>query len=159
MLKCQGIVGILTFMSMINFVLSWVEHGKSLIASGLGLDRPYLDPNFSKLWWYYSYRINLEKISRQQKNQENKTQHAELTLIPTIFLSWKCHLLNTSAAYVQIHSRLQAQFYHWSKQEGPWSDCSYRSSLIWVNIVCIYTQSTKKQQQMTMGPFKQKMSA
>ena len=30
-------VGILTFMSRINFVLSWVEHGKSFITSGPGL--------------------------------------------------------------------------------------------------------------------------
>ena len=28
------IVGILTFMSMINFVLNWVEHEKSFITSG-----------------------------------------------------------------------------------------------------------------------------
>ena len=32
--KMPTIVGILTFMSRINFVLSWVEHGKSFITSG-----------------------------------------------------------------------------------------------------------------------------
>ena len=34
--KMPTIVGILTFMSWINFVLSWVEHGKSLLISGPG---------------------------------------------------------------------------------------------------------------------------
>ena len=34
--KMPTIVDILTFMSMINFVLSWVEHGKSFIASDPG---------------------------------------------------------------------------------------------------------------------------
>ena len=33
--KMPAIVGILTFMSMIDFVLSWVEHGKGFITSGL----------------------------------------------------------------------------------------------------------------------------
>ena len=33
--KMPTIVGILTFMSRINFVLSWVEHGRSFIISGL----------------------------------------------------------------------------------------------------------------------------
>ena len=32
--KMPTIVGILTFMSRINFVLSWVKHGKSFITSG-----------------------------------------------------------------------------------------------------------------------------
>ena len=32
--KMPTIVGILTFMSRINFVHSWVEHGKSFITSG-----------------------------------------------------------------------------------------------------------------------------
>ena len=36
--KMSTIVGILTFMSRINFVLSWVEHGKSFIISGPGLE-------------------------------------------------------------------------------------------------------------------------
>ena len=35
--KMPTIVGILTLMSRINFVLSWVEHGKSLITLGPGL--------------------------------------------------------------------------------------------------------------------------
>ena len=34
--KMPTIVGILTFMSRINFVLSSVEHGKSFITSGSG---------------------------------------------------------------------------------------------------------------------------
>ena len=34
--KMPTIVGILTFKSRINFVLSWVEHGKSIITSGPG---------------------------------------------------------------------------------------------------------------------------
>ena len=34
--KMPTIVGILTFMSRINFVLSFVEHGKSFITSGPG---------------------------------------------------------------------------------------------------------------------------
>ena len=34
--KMPTIVGILTFMSRINFVLSCVEHGKSFITLGLG---------------------------------------------------------------------------------------------------------------------------
>ena len=34
--KMSTIVGILTFMSRINFVLRWVEHGKSFITSGPG---------------------------------------------------------------------------------------------------------------------------
>ena len=38
--KMSTIVGILTFMSRINFVLSQVEHGKSFITS-----EPDLDPN------------------------------------------------------------------------------------------------------------------
>ena len=36
------IVGILTFMSKINFVLSWVEHGKSFITSGPGFLATYV---------------------------------------------------------------------------------------------------------------------
>ena len=35
--KMPTIVGILTFMSRMNFVLSWVEHGKSFITSGTGI--------------------------------------------------------------------------------------------------------------------------
>ena len=35
--KMPTIVGILTFMSMINFMLCWVEHEKSFITSGLVL--------------------------------------------------------------------------------------------------------------------------
>ena len=35
--KMPMIVGILTFMSRINFMLSGVEHGKSFITSGPGL--------------------------------------------------------------------------------------------------------------------------
>ena len=34
--KMPTIVGILTFMSRINFVLSLVEHEKSFVTSGLG---------------------------------------------------------------------------------------------------------------------------
>ena len=34
--KMAVIVAILTFMSMINFMLSWVEHEKSFITSGTG---------------------------------------------------------------------------------------------------------------------------
>ena len=34
--KMPTIVGILTFISMINFMLSWVEHEKSFITSGPG---------------------------------------------------------------------------------------------------------------------------
>ena len=34
--KMRTIVGILTFTSMINVVLSWVEHGKSFITSRAG---------------------------------------------------------------------------------------------------------------------------
>ena len=36
-IKMPTIVGILIFMSMINFVLSWVEYEKSFITSGTGL--------------------------------------------------------------------------------------------------------------------------
>ena len=36
--KMSTIVGILTFMSRVNFVLSWVEHEKSFITSGPGLE-------------------------------------------------------------------------------------------------------------------------
>ena len=35
--KMPTIVGILTFMSRINFVLNWDEHEKSFISSGPGL--------------------------------------------------------------------------------------------------------------------------
>ena len=45
--KMPTIVGILTFMSMINFVLSWVEHEKSFIASGPGQDQ------HSPVWWCF----------------------------------------------------------------------------------------------------------
>ena len=38
-IKIPTIVGILTFISRINFVLSWVEHGKSFITLGPGLRR------------------------------------------------------------------------------------------------------------------------
>ena len=30
----------------------------------------------------------------------------KLTFIPPLFLSWKCRLLFTSAAYIQVHFRL-----------------------------------------------------
>ena len=33
-IKMPTIVGILTFMSRINFVLTWAEHGKSFITLG-----------------------------------------------------------------------------------------------------------------------------
>ena len=36
--KMPTIIGILTFMSMINFVLSWVEHEKSSMTSGPALE-------------------------------------------------------------------------------------------------------------------------
>ena len=39
--KMPTIVGILTFMSRINFMLSLVEHGKSFITSGLNLNTVY----------------------------------------------------------------------------------------------------------------------
>ena len=38
--KMPTIVGILTFLSMINFVLSYVEHEKSFITLGAGLSSP-----------------------------------------------------------------------------------------------------------------------
>ena len=39
--KMPTIVGILTFMSGIKFVLSWVEHGKRFITSSPGLPLTY----------------------------------------------------------------------------------------------------------------------
>ena len=45
--KMPTIVGILTFMSRSNFVLSWVEHGKSFITSG---------PDF--LIYFICYKLN-----------------------------------------------------------------------------------------------------
>ena len=44
-------VGILTFMSMINFVLNWVEHGKSFITSVSGTHQDMLHYNISSLQW------------------------------------------------------------------------------------------------------------
>ena len=43
--KMQTIVGILTFMSILNFMLSRVEHEKSFITSGPGLSLKTLDNN------------------------------------------------------------------------------------------------------------------
>ena len=40
--KMPTLVGILTFISMLNFVLSWIEHEKSFI-----VPRPDLDPKHS----------------------------------------------------------------------------------------------------------------
>ena len=44
--KISTMVGILTFMSRINFLFSWVEHGKSFITSrpgkGTALDISYI---------------------------------------------------------------------------------------------------------------------
>ena len=40
--KMPTIVGILTFMSMLNFVLSWDEHEKSLITSRAGHKSPLI---------------------------------------------------------------------------------------------------------------------
>ena len=37
-IKTPTVVGVLTFMNRINFVLSLAEHGKSCITSGLVLD-------------------------------------------------------------------------------------------------------------------------
>ena len=37
MLKCHKLLAFLTFLSMINFMFSWVEHVESFITSGLGL--------------------------------------------------------------------------------------------------------------------------
>ena len=50
--KMPAIVGILTFMSMIDFVLSWVEHGKGFITSGLSwVNKSIESPeNIKKIW-------------------------------------------------------------------------------------------------------------
>ena len=50
--KMPTIVGILTFMSRINFVLSWVEHGKSFITSGLDQSAPMIKSNLKCSWIY-----------------------------------------------------------------------------------------------------------
>ena len=49
--KMPTIFGILTFMSRINFVLSWVEHGKSFITSGPGFIRSQLKSVEQKYKW------------------------------------------------------------------------------------------------------------
>ena len=68
----------------------------------------------------------------------------KLTIILLIALSIKCLLLDTSAVCIQMHSRL---IFHRSKHYEPWSDCSFRSSLIWVHIVCnIGHQNTKPEE-------------
>ena len=47
--KTQAVVGILTFMRRINFVLSRVEHGKKIITSGPGIIRVYCACFFDKI--------------------------------------------------------------------------------------------------------------
>ena len=54
------IVGILTSMSRIHFVLSWVEHGKSFINSGPDLDPKYFALCISEIFIF-------EKISFEKK--------------------------------------------------------------------------------------------
>ena len=46
--KMPTIVGILKFVSRINFVLSWVEHEKSFITSGPGVRQKYFRNFYSK---------------------------------------------------------------------------------------------------------------
>ena len=46
-IKMPTIVGILTFMSRINFVLSWVEYEKSFITSGPDLDLQFFQKAIS----------------------------------------------------------------------------------------------------------------
>ena len=104
------------------------------------------------LWQFKMQCINtnayLFKISPQNSiKSAQMIQTDRVTISPYILISvdtvnpkalrkkfiWKCRLLKLSAAnncqhYWQIKYR--------SKQRGPRTDCSYRSSLIWVHTVC-----------------------
>ena len=53
--KMPTIVGILTFMSRINFVLSWVEHEKSFITSGPALNKNPTQKRYTQLGATTSY--------------------------------------------------------------------------------------------------------
>ena len=63
--KMPAVVGILTFMSMINFMLSWVEHGKSFITSGPGIIRVYCICFFDKVSLEYIWIYAADMLSRQ----------------------------------------------------------------------------------------------
>ena len=62
--KMPTVVGILTFMGRINFMLSCVEHGKSYITSG-----PVVRP-IIKVLFIASYDINLEDCKYQMHSQD-----------------------------------------------------------------------------------------
>ena len=55
--KMPTTVGILTFMSMINFGLNWVEHGKSLKTSGSDQTFTWLGGASAALLVYIDYNL------------------------------------------------------------------------------------------------------
>ena len=67
--KMPTMVGILTFMSRINFVLSWVEHEKSFITSGPDLQIKEVNADFFFHSWTKTYVVGT------QKNHLNATQN------------------------------------------------------------------------------------
>ena len=104
--KMPTIVGILAFMSRINFILSWVEHGKCFITSGPGL---YICTHWSILWYKKNHNSDVSNQRLEQIYMDNlessKWKHA----------ACKIHIVRIT------HPCLSAQHGTWANRED-WSD-------------------------------------
>ena len=86
--------------------------------------------------YFCSYKINTSLLFDFCWLLSQRHLHCSIYLLtlkaPRKKCIWKCRLLKSSAA----NSCLTLQTKYRSKQRGPRTDCSYRSSLIWVHTVC-----------------------
>ena len=113
--KMPAIVGILTFMSRINFVLSWVEHEKSFITSGpwhpfsIFSGQP-LDSGGPK------YRVYLQKTSKIYKNHPllDTDSLQEVCILPMCNLSyiWVWALTSLNTVHISLMFLTPTKYWH-----------------------------------------------
>ena len=93
---------------------------------------------------FYFHKTSHMRSFAEKKNSQKLLNlqyfHIYCSLIWTLTLEtlrkkciWKCRLLSRLLQIIVLHYwRIKYR----SKQRGPRTDCSYRSSLIWVHTVC-----------------------
>ena len=94
------VVGILTFMSRINFVLSWVGHGKSFINSV-----PYVCQHVR----LREALGNNNAISSWNISCEDPFSHARIQKIPSWWGSWKLFLSHRRISQSSVRTSLEKQ--------------------------------------------------
>ena len=102
--KMPTIVGILTFISRINFILSWVEYEKSFIASGLdstlvsvvsnGANICRLKHKYLVLWAVWSGFILLSKPTNDKSSPTELRSNSPALVSPRSKLTNSCQVGN-----------------------------------------------------------------